>query len=170
MEKNIKLEEMEYKERRGEYPVLSFGEHEGRHFFIVSVGGEWPAAYVEAKPGEPDDCSLFDEMLEGKEYPHGGLTYGPEDLLRLKKSLEGQGVSGEILKLKYWGWDYGHVCDYCTWMDKYEEPEAFQFCYDTDIIPQKHTADEIYENDVIPFIEWINQKFSNTQNSGGEDK
>ena len=55
MEKNIKLEEMEYKERRGEYPVLSFGEHEGRHFFIVSVGGEWPAAYVEAKPGEPDD-------------------------------------------------------------------------------------------------------------------
>ena len=29
MEKNIKLEEMEYKERRGEYPVLSFGEHEG---------------------------------------------------------------------------------------------------------------------------------------------
>lgn len=37
-------------------------------------------------------------------------------------------------------------------------------------IPQKHTVDEIYENDVIPFIEWINQKFSNSQNPRGEDK
>lgn len=80
--------------------------HKGRHFFIVSVGGEWPAAYVEAKPGDPDDYSLFDEMLEGKEYPHGGLSYGQGNLLRLKKSLEGQGVSDEILKLKYWGWDF----------------------------------------------------------------
>lgn len=156
MEKNIKLEEMEYKERRGEYPVLSFGEHKGRHFFIVSVGGEWPAAYVEAKPGEPDDYSLFDEMLEGKEYPHGGLSYGPENLLRLKKGLEGQGVSDEILKLKYWGWDYGHVCDYCTWMSDIT-------CGDIELFPWeeciKYTVDEIYENDVVPFIDLLEEKF-----------
>ena len=149
MEKNIKLEEMEYKERRGEYPVLSFGEHKGRHFFIVSVGGEWPAAYVEAKPGEPDDFSLFDEILEGKEYPHGGLSYGPENLLRLKKGLEGQGVSDEILKLKYWGWDYGHYDDYCTWM-------GVDTCWEGYF---KYTVDEIYENDVVPFINLLEEKF-----------
>ena len=156
MEKNIKLEEMEYKERRGEYPVLSFGEHKGRHFFIVSVGGEWPAAYVESKPGDPDDNSLFDEMLEGKEYPHGGLSYGPENLLRLKKGLEGQGVSDEILKLKYWGWDYGHVCDYCTWMSDIT-------CGDIELFPWeeciKYTVDEIYENDVVPFSDLLEEKF-----------
>ena len=157
MEKNIKLEEMEYKERRGEYPVLSFGEHKGRHFFIVSVGGEWPAAYVEAKPGEPDDFSLFDEILEGKEYPHGGLSYGPENLLRLKKGLEGQGVSDETLKLKYWGWDYGHVDDYCTWMSDITCGDIELFHWEECI---KYTVDEIYENDVVPFIDLLEEKFS----------
>ena len=157
MEKNIKLEEMEYKERRGEYPVLSFGEHKGRHFFIVSVGGEWPAAYVEVKPGDPDDYSLFDEMLEGKEYPHGGLSYGPENLLRLKKGLEGQGVSDETLKLKYWGWDYGHVDDYCTWMSDITCGDIELFHWEECI---KYTVDEIYENDVVPFIDLLEEKFS----------
>ena len=155
MEKNIKLEEMEYKKRRGEYPVLSFGEHKGRHFFIVSVGGEWPAAYVEAKPGEPDDYSLFDEMLEERRYPHGGLTYGPENLLRLKKSLEGQGVSDEILNLKYWGWDYGHYGDYCAWMS--DVTCSIELCPGEECI--KYTVDEIYENDVVPFIDLLEEKF-----------
>ena len=155
MEKNIKLEEMEYKERRGEYPVLSFGEHKGRHFFIVRVGGEWPATYVEAKPGEPDDYSLLDEMLEERRYPHGGLTYGPENLLRLKKSLEGQGVSDEILNLKYWGWDYGHYGDYCAWMS--DVTCSIELCPGEECI--KYTVDEIYENDVVPFIDLLEEKF-----------
>lgn len=149
MEKNIKLEEMEYKERRGEYPVLSFGEHKGRHFFIASIGGNWPVAYVEAKSGEPDNYSLLNEMLEEKECPHGGLTYGPKNLLRFKKSLEGQGVSDEILNLKYWGWDYGHCGDYCTWM-------GVDTCWEG---YTKYTVDEIYEDDVVPFIDLLEEKF-----------
>lgn len=155
MEKNIKLEEMEYRRRKGEYPVLSYGEHQGRHFFIVSIGGEWPVAYVEAKPGEPDDYASLNEVLKGKGYPHGGLTYGPGNLLRLKKSLAGQGVSDEVLKLKYWGWDYAHYDDYCTWLS--------DLSYSIELHPEeeyvKHNVDEIYEEDVVPFIDWLEEKF-----------
>lgn len=151
MEHYIRLEEMEYKQKRGKYPVLCYGVHKGRYFFIVSVGGNYPAAYVEAKKGEPADYRILSSETCGDAKPHGGLTYGPENLLRLKKSLEGCGVEEEVLKRGYWGWDYGHLDDYCTWMEEYEEY--------SDSPLKKWSVDEIYEEDVVPFADWIVEKY-----------
>lgn len=152
MEKHIKLQEMRYEKTKGKYSVLSFGERKGRHFFIVSVGGEWPTAYVEAKPGE--DRDFVEDLFNGKTFPHGGLTYGPEGLLHLKDAHPGADIDDSIFALKYWGWDYGHLCDYCTWKG---DPEYSALMQPEDL-GDKHTVDEIYENDVIPFIDLIEKK------------
>lgn len=152
MEKNIKLQEMRYEKARGKYSILSFGEHKGRHFFIVSVGGEWPTAYVEAKPGEDRDS--VEALFNGKAFPHGGLTFGPEDLLHLKDARPGADIEEDILALKYWGWDYGHLYDYCTWKG---DPEYSALMRPEDL-GAKHTVDEIYEEDVIPFIDLMEEK------------
>lgn len=151
MEHYIQLEEMEYKQKRGEYPVLCYGIRKGRYFFIVNVGGEYPAAYVEAKKGEPIDYRILGHEVPDDANPHGGLTYGPENLLRLKKSLEGSGIDEEVLKRGYWGWDYGHIDDYCTWMEEYEEY--------SDSVLRKWTVDEIYEEDVAPFVDWLSEEY-----------
>ena len=70
--------------------------------------------------------------------------------------MEGQGVSDETLKLKYWGWDYGHVDDYCTWMSDITCGDIELFHWEECI---KYTVDEIYENDVVPFIDLLEEKF-----------
>lgn len=151
MEHYIQLEEMEYKQKREEYPVLCYGTHKGRYFFIVNVGGEYPAAYVEAKKEEPLNCRLLDPEISKESKPHGGLTYGPGNLLRLKKSLRGYGVSEEVLARRYWGWDYGHIGDCCTWMENHEE-------YSDDPL-KKWTVGEIYEEDVVPLVDWLAGKY-----------
>lgn len=155
MEQYFQLEDMEYKRKRGEYPVLAFGVHKGRRFFIISVGGEWPAAYVESKEGEPVDYRILDSGIQGDAEPHGGLTYGPSPLMRLKKCLEGYGISDEILSRSYWGWDYGHYSDYCTWVGDYGS-------YGDETL-KKWTVEEIYEEDVVPFIEWLSEKYAPTK-------
>lgn len=165
MDKYVKLEEMKYVSNSGKYSILAFGVYKGRHFFIVNVGGQWPTAYVEARPGEERDS--MEDLLCGEKFPHGGLTYGPEDLLHLKKARPAADIGEGVLALKYWGWDYGHLGDYCAWMGGSTYRAGLWLDEDLGV---KYTTDEIYENDVVPFIEWINQEFSNKQNSGGENK
>lgn len=152
MDKYIKLKEMEYADNPGKYSVLAFGVYKGRHFFIVSIGGQWPTAYVEARLGE--NYESMEDLFDGETFPHGGLTYGPEDLLRLKDSHQGADIAEDIFALKYWGWDYGHYGDYCTWM-------ANPLC-STELCPGdlsvKYTVDEIYEDDVVPFIDLLEEK------------
>lgn len=148
----VELQEMEYNEKlRGKYPVLIYGNQGGRWFFIVNVGGQWPTAYVEAKENDPKWIS--DSDYEGF-MPHGGVTFGPGNLSHLKKSLEGYGVPDEALYRNYWGWDYGHVEDYCAWLGE-KDTDVFGNIY------HKWTKEEIYEEDVKPFIEWISTHFPN---------
>lgn len=152
----VELQEMEYNEElRGKYTVLAYGNQGGRWFFIVNVGGQWPTAYVEAKESDPEWISDCD--YEGFT-PHGGITFARKNLSHLKRSLEGFGVPDEILCRNYWGWDYGHINDYCVWLgdnmaDDFGEPY------------RKWTKKEIYEEDVEPFIEWISTYFPDTKES-----
>lgn len=148
----IKLEEMKYVNNPGKYSILAFGVYEGRHFFIVNVGGQWPTAYVEARPGEERDS--MEDLLCGEKFPHGGLTYGPKDLLHLKKTRPAVNIDEGVLALKYWGWDYGHLCDFCTWKG---DPEYSALMQPEDL-GAKHTVDEIYEEDVVPFIDLLEEK------------
>lgn len=152
MDKYIKLKEMYYVNNPGKYSVLAYGVHKGRHFFIVSIQGQWPTAYVEARPGE--NYESMGDLFDGEMSPHGGLTYGPKNLLRLKDAHQGADIDESVFALNYWGWDYGHYGDYCTWMGN--------STYNPELCPDdlgvKYTVDEIYEDGVVPFINLLEEK------------
>ena len=167
MEQYFELADMIYEKRHGAYQVLAFGIRKGRYFFIVNVGGEWPAAYVEKKPEDPDDYESLNDVLFNEKHgedalPHGGLIYGPDDLSRLKRAMKRLPGFDGILERKYWGWDYSHFGDYCT----YKEEENLE---EEDLLV-KHSVGEIYEKNILPFIDYMSKKFANANDWNKEEE
>jgi len=171
MEQYFELTDMIYEEEcAGDYRTLMFGIYKGRHFFIVNLGGQYPVAYAEQKPMDPNDHEILNDILYNSganeaAIPHGGLTYGPDTLCRLKRDMSWFPKANEILNLHYWGWDYAHIGDYCTWKERAGLEEVG--------LLRKHSSKEIYEKDIVPFIDYMSEKFVNiniekNQKEGGK--
>lgn len=77
------------------YEVLHSGVYKGFKFFIISYGFH-PCAYVENKLNIKN---YNDDILSDVDV-HCGFTF-----LGVKEGTE-------VL-----GWDYGHICDYCAYME-----------------------------------------------------
>ena len=88
--------EMVY-EYTGKYEILFSGNYEGYNFYIISIGGNHPCAYVEIK--EHVDYSELEDIIEC----HWGLTFS--------------GSLNHILSNDnrwFIGWNYAHWGDYTT--------------------------------------------------------
>lgn len=88
--------EMVY-EYTGKYEILFSGNYEGYNFYIISMGGNHPCAYVEIK--EHMDYHELEDEIEC----HWGLTFS--------------GSLNHILgndNRWFIGWDYAHCEDYMT--------------------------------------------------------
>ena len=83
------MKEMIYKEQC--YVILDQGEYKGRKYFIISYGA-YPCAYVENKENyDYDDLENLNV--------HGGVTFN------------GSKENTHVI-----GWDYGHCCDYVSYL------------------------------------------------------
>lgn len=102
----IKLEDMIYcnKGLRGKILILAYGKIEGRHFFVLNIGGDHPTAYIEVLSGDKIDYTNVDNIDV-----HGGITFGPDYLHHVTKCCQEVGEEvKEALDREYIGWDYGH--------------------------------------------------------------
>lgn len=107
--------EMVY-EYTGKHEILFSGNYEGYNFYIISIGGNHPCAYVEIK--EHMDYHDLEDEIEC----HWGLTYS--------------GSLNHILgndNRWFIGWDYAHIGDYTYWSLFNDEDS------------KRWTTDEIYE-------------------------
>ena len=84
-------------EYTGKYEILFSGNYEGYNFYIISMCGKHPCAYVEIK--EHVDYSELEDEIDC----HWGLTYSGN----LKHIL---GANDRW----FIGWDYAHCEDYTT--------------------------------------------------------
>ena len=129
-----KLKEMEYSDIRERcFPILAHGTFEGRHFFILSISGNHPCAYVEEFRNED---FYFDRRLG--EIVHGGITF--QNSLSHVIGYYGEPSDKKIdsnLCRTYIGWDYDHYGDYAPYREGIY-PENF-------IELKKWSVDEILE-------------------------
>lgn len=107
--------EMIYK-YTGKYEILFSGNYEGYNFYITSMAGRYPCAYIEVKE-HLNHCKIYNKID-----CHGRLTY-----LGNLDHILGNNDRWFI------GWDYGHCNDYIG---------GSPFNFEDD---KKWTTDEIYE-------------------------
>ena len=151
----IKVREMSYGRNSGKRSVLCLGRIGYRWFAIVDCNGMFPIAYVEAKPGDPylgDDYAEDESLTAGlykRDYEipedapesYVSIDFGPESL-ELDDEEETV-LFSKLLSKKYWAWDYGHAGDYAVIRGEVCDGK-------------EHTVKEIFKEDIIPFVKWVN--------------
>lgn len=145
-----KIREMVYGENPNKTTILSYGCIDERWFVIANNHGKYPMAYVEAKPGDPnlfcdyenyEDCEIgYVDTTSITE-----INFGPEEIFHLGTDREN--LAFDILSKKFWGWTYSSSNDYSMIISP--------LGLDIDE-GKRHSEMEILQEDVIPFIRWVN--------------
>ena len=86
-----------------EFPhqILAVGEHSGVKFYVCSINGMHPTAYLRIPKGMPlhgIDYEEADKLID----VHGGFTYSRNSLYGVENDDESW----------FLGWDYGHCGDF----------------------------------------------------------
>ena len=117
---------MEYTPNEGSHSIIAAGEHNGILFYICSIGGLHPTAYIRIPKGMPLHGLDYDDIEQYEIDVHGGWTYA------------GPGLKGVVNDDESWfiGWDYSHYCDFEGFYLRYKSDDRLNEC-------KKWTTDEI---------------------------
>lgn len=123
------------------YRLLAVGEYRKRKF-IIAYPGHHPCAYIKS------NIDYYNLYQDGKIYDipaHGGITFynciSTDYYENITKDII------ELIKGKFFGWDYGHIDDY----EQYYETEFFKELSKNKV---KHNIVEIIRN-VNNTIDWL---------------
>lgn len=90
-------------DKRGE--VIAQGTYQGLNYYVKSLRGSHPTAYIEIPQGHKAYGKDFNEYERELIDVHGGVTYQSGKL----PPVDDKGERGH----KFVGWDYMHYCDFC---------------------------------------------------------
>lgn len=124
---DIKLPMTYDKEGKLPHYILATGEHGGVKFYICSINGTHPTAYLRIPKNKPlwyvdyGDCDEYIDV-------HGGFTYARSHLLGVENDDESWFI----------GWDYAHHGDFAGYYLRTPNDYLATHCH-------KWTTDEIIE-------------------------
>ena len=95
-----------------EFPhyILASGEHRGVRFYICSINGTHPTAYLRIPRGKPLHGAGYDYADEFIKV-HYGFTYASDNLLGVENDDEAW----------FLGWDYAHYGDFAGYYLRYPD-------------------------------------------------